>query len=510
MEPTARTTDAEARFQRLRARAGLVAAPLAFAAVLAADLDLPSAEAHRLAAVAAFTIVAWLTECLPLPVTALLAPALATLVGAAPAKTAFAAMAHPLIFLFLGGFVLAEALSAHGVDRRAALWIVSRRWVADRPVRAALALVGLSFAASMWISNTATTAVMLPILAGFAATLARVVPGDPAARDRHRAFVSALAISVAYAASLGGMATPVGTGPNLVALGILRDDLGIYVDFLAWVFVALPVAAVMLAAQVFVALRGAPPPAKVVPGLRRTVAEELEALGPPSAAERRAVGVFVLAVVGWLAPSLLRLTLGVDHPWTAWARLHLQEGVVAVLAAGLLFLLPSGRPDGGRLLSWDRAARIDWGTLLLLGGGLCLGDLAMKTGLAEALGRGAIAAAGPAAASPTGLLAAAVVLVVYLTEVTSNTATTAMMLPVLVGIADAAGVPAEPPVLAVTLAASCAFMLPVATPPNAMVYGSGLVSFPQMVRFGFLLDLVAIAVLVLAGTTFLPAILPAP
>lgn len=503
------TTEAEARFARLRARVGLVAAPASFVAVLAADLGLPTPETHRLAAVAAFTVVAWLTECLPLPMTALLAPALATLFGVAPAAEAFAAMAHPLIFLFLGGFVLAEALACHGVDRRVALWIVSRPAVADRPTRAAVALVALAFVASMWISNTATTAVMLPILAGFASTIGRSVGDDPERAARHRAFVSAVSISVAYAASLGGMTTPVGTGPNLVALGILRTDLGIYVDFAAWMSFALPVAVPLALVQVLVVLRRAPPAAAVVPGLRREVAAELAALGPPSPAERRTVFVFLLAVAGWLAPAVLRLAVGADHPWTAWSRAHLPEGVVAVVAAGLAFLVPSGRPDRGALLSWERAARIDWGTLLLLGGGLCLGDLAMTTGLAEALGRAAIDAAGPAAASPIGLFVAAVALVVFLTEVTSNTATTAMMLPVVVGIARAAGIAPAPTVIGVTLAASCAFMLPVATPPNAMVYGSGLVSFPQMLRFGFVLDLVAIAVLAALGATALPALLPA-
>ncbi len=501
-----KVSEAEARFQRRRARVGLVAAPALAALTALADLSLPSPEAHRLAAVAVFVVVAWVTEALPLPVTAVAAPALAALAGVAPAKQAFAAMAHPLIFLFLGGFVLAEALAAQGVDRRVALFIVSRRFVADRPARAVVALAALAFAASMWISNTATTAVMLPVLGGFAATVTRALPDDAALARRNRTFLSAAAITVAYAASLGGMATPVGTGPNLVALGILRDELGVYVDFLQWMAFALPVALALFAAQLLLVLRRAPPPVAKVAGLRAAVARELAQLGPMRPAERRAVAIFGLAVAGWLAPAAARIMLGPAHPVTLAARAHLDEGVVAVLAALCLFFVPAGGGREGPLLTWDRAARIDWGTLLLLGGGLCLGDLAMKTGLARAVGEAAIAAAGPVATAPVGLLVAAVVLVVYLTEVTSNTATTAMMLPVVLGIAVTAHLPAVPTVLAVTLAASCAFMLPVATPPNAMVYGSGLVSFPQMLRFGIVLDLVAVAVLAAAGATLLPAV----
>ncbi|MEZ4448351.1 MAG: SLC13 family permease [Nannocystaceae bacterium] len=560
------TSDPEGRGERRRRAIGLGLAPLAFAAVWLAPLDLEVA-AHRLAAVVAATVVLWVSEAIPLAATALLAPAVAALLGVTSASAAFAPIASPLIFLFLGGFMIASALAVHGMDRRAALWLLSRPGIAGSPRRALWAVAVASFAASMWISNTATTATLLPVALGLCAAMGRFLPADdPAVAERHRRYSAGMLLALAYASSLGGLTTPIGTAPNVIALDLLERQAQIRLDFFEWMSFALPVgAATLIGLLAWVSVRFAPPVARIE-GLQATIAAELRALGPVRPAERRALAIFALAVVGWLTPSVLKLALGPADPWSAWALSSLDEGVVAIVAAGLLFVVPRGAGRrgaegdgggadgggaggggtdgggmghggadgggaggggaghggtghggadgggaggggaglGGPLLRWEDATRIDWGTLYLLGGGLALGKMMFDTGLAAALARGALGMAGPLADSPFGIMAAATVLMTALTEIASNTAATSMMIPVLLAIAAELGVGPLPLVLCVTLAASNAFMLPVSTPPNAIVYGSGHIRLGEMIRAGALLDVIGALILITAGALLLP------
>jgi sodium-dependent dicarboxylate transporter 2/3/5 len=503
---------AEARFEARRRVVGLALAPIVFSVLLVLPLPSLSRPAHALAAIAAAIVVLWITEAIPLAAAALLGPALAVLLDVAPAKDAFAPIADPLIFLFLGGFLLAEGLARQRVDRRVALWLIARPIVAGSPARAMVALGAISFGFSMWISNTATTAMLLPVALGLYATMKEVVGGDPERRRALERFGGGLCILVAYSSSIGGIATPIGTGPNVLAIGMLESQLGERFDFARWMAFALPTSIAMFVAASAIATRRFPAPVARLAGLSAEVERQLAALGPVSAGERRAVGTFVLAIAAWLLPSILQLALGRDDPWTTWAHEHLDEGVVAIACATLLFVLPSGAPAARagdrapRLLAWDDTRNLDWGTLLLLGGGLALGRLTFTTGLAEAIGRGVLDIAGPLAQQPFGLLVAATALVLVLTEVTSNTAVTSMMLPVLIGIAQAGGMDPVPVALLTTLAASFAFMLPVSTPPNAMAYGTRLVRIDQMLGFGVRLDLIGFAVLVIAGLTLVPLV----
>jgi sodium-dependent dicarboxylate transporter 2/3/5 len=498
---------AEARFDRRRRAAGLVLAPVALVGLQLLPMPSLTPQAHALAGVAAMTVVLWVTEAIPLAVAALLGPALAVLLGATDAKGAMAAFGDPLIFLFLGGFFLAGGLSRQGFDRRAALWLVSRRFVGGSPTRALYVVGIIGFAFSMWISNTATTAMLLPVAIGLYQTIRRTAPDDPETRRKLDRFGGGMCLVLAYASSLGGTATPVGTGPNVIAMGML-EKAGVPIDFGTWMLLALPTAAVMLVVMLWLAARTFPSPIERVEGLTDEVARQLRELGPMRAGERRVLAVFGLTVVGWLLPSGLSLALGPAHPLAAWADGALDEGVVALLGASLLFVIPDGtRDEGGarlHLVEWENAQDIDWGTLLLLGGGLALGTLTFQTGLAEALGRGVLELSGSLAEHPAGLLAAATFLVIFLTEVTSNTATTSMMLPVIIGIAKASGFPAGPTAVAVTLAASYAFMLPVSTPPNAMAYGTRLIRLDSMVRLGVRLDLVGFVLLAAVGIVVLP------
>ncbi len=506
---TAQVSDAEARFDALRKRVGLIAAPVVFVGLLATPMPGISQEAHSLAAISAMTVLLWVTEAIPLPAAALLGPALAAIFGVTSPKDALGAFADPLIFLFMGGFMLAAALSRHRFDRRAALWLIARPIVAGSPARAMIAIALISFVFSMWISNTATTAMLIPVALGLHGTMLAVLPKDQATTQKLHRFSGGMCLALAYAASLGGSATPIGTGPNVIAVGMLEAKTGARIDFLQWMSFGLPTAVAMTVVMLWGTLRYFPAPVRKVNGLMDEVRRQLEQLGPVTAAELRTLFVFGVAVTGWLTPSFANLFLGPEHRFTVWTDGHLAEGVVALVCACLLFFVPSGardRPDE-RLLDWEDAQKMDWGTLFLLGGGLALGRMTFQTGLAEAMGRGILEAAGPLVESPLGLTAAAVLLVVFLTEVTSNTATTSMMLPVLIGIAQASGFDSTATAVAVTLAASYAFMLPVSTPPNAMAYGTQMIRLDAMVRFGFRLDLVGFVVLMLAVVGIFPFVL---
>jgi solute carrier family 13 (sodium-dependent dicarboxylate transporter), member 2/3/5 len=526
------TSEAEARFDRVRARVGAFLAPIVLVGLLLVPMPGLDPAAHRLTAIAGMTVVLWISEAIPLAVAALLAPALAVVFDVASAKQAFAPFAHPLIFLFLGGFMLAEALAVQGFDRRAALWLLSRELLRGSPTRALIAVALTAFGFSMWINNTATTAMMIPIAVGLCTSIRKLCPDDPEVQARQRGYEEGMLITLAYAASLGGVCTPIGTAPNMIAIGQLEEFVGVRIDFLQWMSFGVPIGLVALAGTLVLARLRWPPAIDRVEGLTATVRSELDALGPIKPGELRAVAVFGIAILGWLAPSLLRLGLGQDAPATAWAQRTLSEGVVALIAASILFVLPCGNSKVGPnnpgpndldregtevansgaakgsgwtpLLDWKRATTIDWGTLFLLGGGLALGELTVETGLAQAIGD-AVGGQLGVGASPLILITVVVGLVIYLTELVSNTATINMMLPVVIPLAGEAGIDPVPVCVAVTIAASFAFMLPVSTPPNAIVYGSGLVRLPSMVRFGARLDVLGLLLLIIVGAWWLPA-----
>ena len=503
-----------ARLDARRRAIGLWLGPIAALALALTPLELDP-RAHRLAAICVWIVVWWMSEAIPLAVSAVLGPALCVVAGVATPKAAFAGFAHPLIFLFLGGFLLARALSVQGVDRRLTLWLLSRSWVAGRPQRAFAAVVLISWGCSMWVSNTATTAMMLPIAIGLAETLRRQLPdGDAAAASRMDRWTEGLMITMAYGASLGGVATPVGTAPNMIAIEQLESHLGARLDFVQWTLFALPISAASVLVVLLLATRRFPAPAKHIRGLSETLHGALTELGPVSPAQRRVVVVFLMTVLGWLTPAALRL-LGPQSAGALWARAHLHEGVVAILGAAALFAIPSGSSSSAsassgppsRLLSWRQGVAIDWGTLLLLGGGFALSSMVFETGLADAMARGVLRD-GHLPGGQLTLVIAAVGLVIYLTEVASNTATTNMMLPVLIPIAAAAGLDARLVAIVVALAASYAFMLPVSTPPNAIAYGSGRIRIATMIRFGARLDLLFWIVLAAFALLVLPALLP--
>ncbi|HEY7884024.1 MAG TPA: DASS family sodium-coupled anion symporter [Cellvibrionaceae bacterium] len=434
--------------------------------------------------------VLWMTEALPLAVTALLPIVLGPLLGLADAGSVTRHYAHPLIFLFLGGFALGLAMERWRLHERLALLILSL--MGGTPAREIAGfMLGTAFL-SMWVSNTATAIMMLPIALSVIALRKTdgALEGNP--------YAVALLLAIAYGASLGGIATLIGTPPNALLAAYLADQHGIDLGFVEWMAVGVPVAAVMLAATwvwlAFVVASGKTvgthlPASGELPGAKRSVFKlHLRELGPVSTMEKRVGMVFVLTALAWITQPLLARVLppGV-----------MTDTGIAIAAAIVLHALPAGDGKGSRLLDWEHTQRLPWGVLLLFGGGLALASIIQASGLAEFIASGLQTLAH----WPIWVLIAAVVItVIFLTEVTSNTATTAAFLPLLGALAIAVGLPPVALAVPAAIAASCAFMLPVATPPNAIVFGSGQLQIKQMAGAGFVLNIIGVVVVTIVGT----------
>jgi solute carrier family 13 (sodium-dependent dicarboxylate transporter), member 2/3/5 len=459
-----------AGFERRMRRVGLVAGPIA--AVLAGWAS-RHGPAPALPGLMALCVIWWLTEALPMAVVALVAAIGTVVTGLAPPRVAFGAFGTPILYLFVGSFFIAEAMKVHGLGERLAATMA--RGARGR-LSFMVAISATAFVLSMLMSNTAATAIVLPI------ALAAV-----GGADVDRRYATAMILAVAWGASVGGIATPVGTPPNLIGLRALRHA-GADISFPAWVAVGLPLGLIMLAgmctivALVFRVRPGHPLPRR--DGGRR----------PWSRGEVSVVIALALATAGWLAPTVAKLA------WpdaAGWLRGHLTEEVVALCAGCALFVLPGGSRSAPRpALTWDEAVRIDWGVILLFGGGVLLGDLAGKTGLSADWGRSLIAWTG--AGTTWSITALVTAVSIVLSEATSNTATATLMAPLAASLAHAAGAPIIPPVLGATLGSSFGFMMPISTGPNAMAYATGRVRVIDMMRAGITFD-VAGFILIVAG-----------
>ena len=470
--------------------AGLFLGPLAAVVMLLlpAPEGLPAAGWHT-AAIAVWMAVWWASEAIPLAVTALLPIALLPLLGVSDVGAATAPYANPLIFLFLGGFLIALAMQRWNLHRRIALLVLARAGAHPRRLIAAAMLATALL--SMWISNTATAMMMLPI----AASLAAIVSVDADDARRRGNFATALMLGIAYAASIGGLGTLIGSPPNALLASFMGQTYGVTVTFADWMLLGVPVAAVMLPIAWLVLTRVAYPFTDVAHGGgAAAVAVALAELGPMTVPEKRVAAVAGLVAVAWVGGPWL----GAGLPDGA-----LSDTVIAVVGAALLFVVPADWKKREFLLDWAWAVRAPWNVLLLFGGGLSLARAIDRTGLAAWIGGGL----DPLAAWPLiAVMAAVALLVIFLTELTSNTATTAAFLPVVGAVGVGAGL--DPLALAVpaALAASCAFMLPVATPPNAIVYGSGYVTVPQMIRAGIVLNLIGVVVITALAAILVPLV----
>ncbi len=490
---------AEEAFNRRRRTIGLFLAPAIFALMLALPLGL-AAPAHRMAAVLSLVVVLWLTEALPLAVTALLGPALAVVLQVASAREALAPFADPIIFLFIGGFVLAQAMFVHGVDRRIAYTALSMPAVGTSASRVLLVYGAVCTGISMWISNTATTAMMFPIGLSIVAHLGRT--GTRPAELRK--FALAMMLMTSFGASIGGIATPVGTPPNLIGIGMLEKIAGIDISFFSWMAIGVPIVLLLfgiLFVEFYVtSVRGLRPAA----GSTDLVAQELARLGPLSRGERNVLIAFALTVLLWVTPGFLAMA-GLDDSAVAHGyAASVPEGIAAIIGATLLFLLPVDWRARRFTLTWDEAARIDWGIVFLYGGGLAMGALAFDTGLARAMGDGLTRwLPSQSTVALTMMFTAAAIV---LSETASNTASANMIVPIAIAVCQAAGIRPLEPVLGATLGASMGFMMPISTAPNAIVYSSGYIPIGQMMRHGLLLDLAGFVIIVTLVLTLSPLV----
>jgi sodium-dependent dicarboxylate transporter 2/3/5 len=483
-------TEAEKRFDRRRRTIGLVLGPLTFLVFLAIPMPGLSVEAHRLHALMGFVVVYWVTEAIPLPATALAGPILAILLRIGPPRQVLAPFADPIIFLFMGGFMLAEAMKAHGLDRSIAFRALSMRWIGRSPVRVLVVFGGVATVLSGWLSNTATAAMLFPIAMSIVGGIASGKSDDRSVR----AFALALMLVTAFGASIGGMATLVGSPPNLIGVGVFERATGMHITFVGWMIVGVPVALVMFVILTtyfrVVGLRGS----QLVLGQTELAAEELRRLGPISRAQRNVMVALTLTFGLWLLPGALTV-LGLGNSWFMEAfEASVPEAAAAMIGALLLFVLPVDWPSRRFTLTWEQAVRIDWGIIMLFGGGLAMGDLMFSTGLAEAMGNFILTYIPAHTTLVLTMIFTAVAIVI--TETASNTASASVIVPIAIAVSQAAGVPPIYPVLGATLGASMAFMMPVSTPPNAIAYSSGYVPITAMIRHGFVLDLFGYVVVV--------------
>lgn len=495
------------RIEEMRKTIGLIVGPLAFILILSIPtpesfLQLareamqpasPNAEILTLAhgtqvvlALLVLMVIWWITEAIPIPMTAFL-PAIVLPVFHVQGTTAhalyvfdtknvFLNFAHPIIFLFVGGFLLAAAMQKWGLDKRFTLMVLTKFRLANDSRSVLLGMMIVTAFISMWISNTATTVMMLPLAIRILAHMG-CTPGNSR-------FGTALMLGIAWAASIGGVGTIIGTAPNGICISILRGSNLAAIGFLDWMKFGVPYVIILIPCAWIILLKIFPPEVKGMTGGREAMQAEFRALGKWSRGEKITFAFFHLAVLLWISKPFWRnifpQQLATQLDW-------IDETVIALGVVLLLFLIPVNWKEKKFVLDWSDAGIIDWGTLLLFGGGIALSDAMFRTGLAYWIATSFVSIAGTP--STFVLLVIIVLLIDFLTEVTSNTAVTSMMVPIIISIAS--GVGANPIVLSIgaAVASSMAFMLPVATPPNALVYATGFIRISDMAKAGFILDI---------------------
>jgi sodium-dependent dicarboxylate transporter 2/3/5 len=453
------------------------------------------ANAMKVAAVAALMAVWWITEAIPIPATALLPVALFPTLGIMGSSDVTASYANHLIYLYLGGFMIAVTIEKWNLHKRIAL--VTIRLVGTSPKRIVLGFMVATAFLSMWISNTATTMMMLPIgLAVVHQAAAMLSKQDSFDLSKLETgdfrFATCLMLGIAYAASIGGIATLIGTPPNAILAGVIEETYGESISFASWMKVGLPLSVVMLIVTwLYLTNIASRSEITSLPGGRELIRSELAKLGPLSKEEKRVLAVFVLVAVAWIARGA----------FTFEGAKLIHDSTIAILGALALFLIPADFKKGVFLLDWKTAVRIPWDIIILFGGGFALAAGFSKSGLTEWLAWRLSVLEGT---NVVVLVGVAALLVIFLTEITSNTATASLTLPIMAAFAEAMQIHPYGVMVTVAIAASYAFMMPVATPPNAIVFSCRYVTIPKMAKAGFWLNLIGWILLLLAALLWLP------
>ena len=452
--------------------------------------NVDSLAAWFVLAVLVLMAIWWATEALPVAVTSLLPLALFPLLNVASFQVSANPYANKNIYLFLGGFILALGIESSGLHKRMALKMIISIGSSGSKLVGGFMLVAASV--SMFVMNTSTTLMLLPIGLAVCLVVAKTIPNISNLEQKY--FDTALMLGIAYAATIGGMSTIIGTAPNLVFVTFMSEQYGIEIDFLNWMKLGVPVAIVMLISAWLILTKLVFPTNFVsTPETRAKLAQMLEDLGPLTKDEIKISLIFGLAVLTWMTSRLIREYLGIG----------LEDAGVAIIVAVLLFMIPSSTNKSRDLMSWDKTTELPWGLLILFGGGLSLAAQVSSTGLGIWIGQGLTVLQN---VEPLILILAVATLIIFLTEMTSNVATTSTFLPVIGALAIAIGVVPVSLTIPVCLAASCAFMLPVATPPNAIVYGSGKFTIATMMKAGFVLNIIGIIVVTLFSYYLAPLV----
>ncbi|MFV8828006.1 SLC13 family permease [Alkalihalobacterium sp. APHAB7] len=473
---------------------GLILGPALFAIImLFFSPEGLSPEARAVLASTVWIATWWITEAIPIPATSLLPIVLFPITGALDSGSVTSSYGNSIIFLFLGGFLIALAMERWDLHKRIALTIISI--IGTSTQRLVLGFMVATGFLSMWISNTATAMMMVPIGTAIIYQVSRSLKEkNVGIANEDKNFGRAMMLGIAYAASIGGLATLIGTPPNMILAGVVNELYGIDISFADWMMFGLPLSIILLGlAWVYLIKFAFPVQMKTLPGGDELIREQKKSLGKTSFEEKAVLTIFSLAAFAWITRSFLLdgLIPGID------------DTMIAITAAAILFMIPSLSKRGTFLLDWETAKKVPWGILLLFGGGLAIAAGFRESGLAAWIGNQLTVVEGVHFLLVVTIVTA---LVMFLTEITSNTASATMILPIMASLAFAIDVHPYALMIPAAIAASCAFMLPVATPPNAVVFASGHLKMLDMARAGFWINMIAIVVIVIAIYFYLPIV----
>ena len=469
-------------------RLGLFLGPLLFIVLQLLPFELISPQADTVNAVAIWMVLWWITEAVSISVTSLLPLLLFPLFKVMPIADVGANYGSPIVFLFFGGFVLALALEKVNLHKRIALTII--KITGTTPNKVILGFMLATAFMSMWISNTASTVVMLPIAMSVISLLINDTDGFT---KQDQNFALSVMLGIAFSANAGGIATVIGTPPNSVLIGLLENEYNIEISFVNWMIIGVPFSAVLIAIIYFVLIKLFPSKGLIFDASKTVINDELSQLGKITPKEKQVLWTFAVIVSLWIFRSIIN---------SIFPQLGLTDTMISILGAIALFAIPHNLKNGDFILEWKDTQKLAWGILILFGGGLALAKGMSASGIVDIV-------ANTISNSDISILVTAsllIILMLFMTELMSNVALTAVLAPVVAGIAIGLEIPILYLLIPVTMASSCAFMLPMATPPNAIVFASGFVKVHQMARVGILLNCISIAILILMFQFIIPLI----
>ncbi|WP_303967398.1 SLC13 family permease [Sporosarcina ureae] len=471
-------------------RVGLILGPLLFIIMmffLSPEGMNPAAKS--VLAVTLWVATWWITEAIPIPVTSLLPIVLLPLTGAMEADAVTSSYGNDIIFLFLGGFFIATAMEKWNLHKRLALGIIA--FIGTGTQRILLGFMTATAFLSMWVSNTAAVMMMIPMGLAITAQVAAALKGTPEEKELPK-FEKTLIFGIGYAGTIGGLGTLIGTPPNIILAAQVKELFGVEISFAGWMLIAVPIVIILLfSTWIYLGRFAFKMNIKGLPGGKEVIQEERKALGKTTFEEKAVGTVFAFAAFMWITREFL------------WINIlpSLKDGMIAVIAAALLFTIPTSKKFGKRILGWEDSKEIPWGILLLFGGGLAIAAGFRETGLSEWIGSQLTALEG---LHMIVIIAASSFLVLALTEFTSNTATATMILPILAALALTMNIHPYALMVPAAMAANCAFMLPVGTPPNAIIFATEKLRLSEMVRVGFIINVFVLILIVLAAYFLLP------